>query len=163
MARQQTSFGPDEIDVIAAAYDDALRELGLSDRCDPLAELIALKILHLAQRGELDPLRMRQSVLGGLGTATHPPVAAAAPSGPLTRPCQRRSLGVKTQTHQHRGYEIQLTEAEPAWQAAIRPIDPKLPRVDWEAEPIAAAEPQVALAAARRRIDSVLSQVTTAQ
>jgi hypothetical protein len=142
---------------MATAYDDAMRELGLSDRCDPLAELIAVKILHLAQRGELDPLQMRLSVLSTIRTAMQSSGATA--TGPLTRPCLRRSLGVKIETHQHRGYEIQLTETEPAWQAAIRPIDPKLPRVDWEAEPIAAAEPHVALAAARRRIDTVLSQV----
>jgi hypothetical protein len=161
MARQQTSFGPDEIDVMAAAYDDALRALGVSDGCDPLAELIATKILHLAQHGELDPQQMRRSLLSALETAMRP--SGCAVTAPLARPCLRRSLGVKIETHQHRGYEIQLTEAKPAWQAAIRPIDPKLPRVDWEAEPIAAAVPHIALAAAKRRIDSVLAECAPGQ
>ena len=117
--------------------------------CKPIAAEISTEpeFAPLPQRGELDPLRMRQSVLGGLGTATHPPVAAAALAAHATLPTtEPRREDADASTSRLRNL---LTEAEPAWQAAIRPIDPKLPRVDWEAEPIAAAELQVALAAAR--------------
>jgi hypothetical protein len=33
--------------------------LGLTDRTDPVTELVAKKIIELANRGERDPLRLR--------------------------------------------------------------------------------------------------------
>ena len=57
------AFGPDDIKVLTAAYEEALRALGLKDRADPATEMIAKKIIELAQRGERDPVRLRERAI----------------------------------------------------------------------------------------------------
>jgi hypothetical protein len=37
------------------------------------------------------------------------------------------------------GYEIQIIHTSPFWQAAIYPINPNLPKIDWTGDPIRAA------------------------
>jgi hypothetical protein len=59
---QKSAFGPEQIAYIAAAYEDALRELGFANRTDPITEIIAKKIIEIAQTGERDPLRIRRTV-----------------------------------------------------------------------------------------------------
>ena len=56
---QNSAFGPDEIERMTTAYEDALRVLGLSDRADPLTEILAKKIIEIAQTGERDPAKIR--------------------------------------------------------------------------------------------------------
>jgi hypothetical protein len=63
---QNSAFGPEAISVMAAAFEGALTELKLTDRADPLTEIVAKKIIEVAQQGERDPVRMRQSVLSAL-------------------------------------------------------------------------------------------------
>ena len=62
------AFGPDEIRVLTIAYEEALRTLRLKDRADPATEMIAKKIIELAQRGERDPARLRdrRDLLGAM-------------------------------------------------------------------------------------------------
>lgn len=60
------ALGPDDIKVLTAAYEEALRALGLKDRADPATEMIAKKIIELAQRGERDPVRLREYAIRGL-------------------------------------------------------------------------------------------------
>ena len=57
------AFGPDEIQVLTTAYEQALRALRLKDRADPATEMIAKKIIELAQRGERDPVRLREHAI----------------------------------------------------------------------------------------------------
>jgi hypothetical protein len=57
------AFGPDEIKVLTTAYEEALRALRLKDRSDPATEMIAKKIIELAQRGERDPVRLRERAI----------------------------------------------------------------------------------------------------
>jgi hypothetical protein len=63
---QHQAFEPELIEVMTAAYEGALKDLGLTDRRDPLTELIAGKIIELAQQGECDPIRIRHLVLAAL-------------------------------------------------------------------------------------------------
>ena len=56
-------FGPDEITVLPAAFEDTLRTLRLVDRADPATEIIAKKIIELAQQGERDPVRLRERAI----------------------------------------------------------------------------------------------------
>jgi hypothetical protein len=55
---------------------EACAALRLIDRTDPLAEVVAKKIIEHAQRGERDPNRLREAVLRDLqtnrGPATYP-------------------------------------------------------------------------------------------
>jgi len=74
---QNTVFGPDDITSMAEAYENALRTLGLVDRNDPVTEIVAKKIIEIAQTGERDPLRLAALTIQQLGVpVTIPPVDA---------------------------------------------------------------------------------------
>ena len=45
---QNSAFAPEDIAPLAAAYEDCLRALKLSDRSDPMAEILAKKIIEIA-------------------------------------------------------------------------------------------------------------------
>jgi len=63
---QNHAFDPDTIAVMVTAFEDALRELRLTDRADPATELVARKVIELAERGERDPARLRDQVVRSL-------------------------------------------------------------------------------------------------
>jgi hypothetical protein len=73
---QDTAFGPDEIAVLVAAYEDALRALSLVNRTDPATEMVAKKIIELAKQGERDPVRLRERVIEAV--SSRPPSVAPA-------------------------------------------------------------------------------------
>jgi hypothetical protein len=60
------AFGPDEIKVLTTAYEEVLRTLRLQNRADPATEMIAKKIIELAQCGERDPIRLREHAIRSL-------------------------------------------------------------------------------------------------
>ena len=60
------AFGPDEIRVLTFAFDDVLRKLDLADRADPVTEVVARKIIELAQQGERDPIRLSERAVRAL-------------------------------------------------------------------------------------------------
>jgi hypothetical protein len=45
------SFDPDQIKMMAAAFQDACTALGLGNRTDPTMETVAIRIIELAKRG----------------------------------------------------------------------------------------------------------------
>jgi hypothetical protein len=55
---QNSPFGPEDIARLGTAYEQALRDFGLKDRNDPLTELIAKKIIQVAQTGVRDPAQI---------------------------------------------------------------------------------------------------------
>lgn len=59
---QNAGFSPEQIKMMATAYEGALVDFGLKDRTDPITELIAKKIIEYAQRGERDPAKLREHV-----------------------------------------------------------------------------------------------------
>jgi hypothetical protein len=61
-----SAFGPNEIEVLSSAFEAALRELNLVDRTDPATELVAKRIIDLAQQGELDADRLRERAVKGV-------------------------------------------------------------------------------------------------
>jgi len=63
---EKHAFGPDEIRVLNSAFDDALLKLGLADRADPVVEVVARKIIELAQQGERDPTRLSERAIQAL-------------------------------------------------------------------------------------------------
>jgi hypothetical protein len=63
---QQSAFGPEAIALMVAAYEDCLRVLNLADRSDPLTEMVAKKIIEVAQTGERDPERIRRRALADM-------------------------------------------------------------------------------------------------
>jgi hypothetical protein len=62
-----SAFDPEEIRCMTAAYEDALRVLQLANRQDPITELVAKKIIEVAQLGERDPKRLCDNALTELG------------------------------------------------------------------------------------------------
>ena len=59
---------------MTVAYEDVLRKLKLADRADPLTEIIAKKIIELAQTGDRDPKRLCEQALReiqGEGSSRH--------------------------------------------------------------------------------------------
>src|SRR5580692_4694268 len=55
---QEQAFGPEILDAVTTAFEDILRVLRLTDRNDPLATLIAKRIIEVAQMGERNPNRI---------------------------------------------------------------------------------------------------------
>lgn len=51
-------MGSDEISRLTTAYEKTLHTIGLVDRNDPLAEMIAKKIVEIAQTGVRDPAKL---------------------------------------------------------------------------------------------------------
>jgi hypothetical protein len=69
---RETSFGQEEIERMAAAYEGALRVLKLRDRNDPITELIAKKIIEIARHGERDATVICDRAIQELGIPRHP-------------------------------------------------------------------------------------------
>ena len=61
------SFGPDEIEVMKAAYEAALLDVGVATRDDPITELIAKSIVNVVATGERDPQAVMERALNALG------------------------------------------------------------------------------------------------
>lgn len=64
---REASFGPDEIGRMTAAYEEALRVLRLTDRNDPITDILARKIIEVARTGESDPSQICRQAIGALG------------------------------------------------------------------------------------------------
>jgi hypothetical protein len=52
---QNLAFNQDDIERLAAAYEEALQALHISDRDDPMNEVIAQRIIEGARAGARDP------------------------------------------------------------------------------------------------------------
>jgi hypothetical protein len=63
------AFSPEEVVVLTAAFEDALRALSLVDRKDPAVTMVAKRVIELAKGGEHDPILLRDAVLKSLRDA----------------------------------------------------------------------------------------------
>jgi hypothetical protein len=67
-------LGPDEIAILSAAYEDALRVLKIADRQDPITEVVAAKIIKVARlSGAISPETIREQALKELEITPEPP------------------------------------------------------------------------------------------
>jgi hypothetical protein len=57
------AFEPEDIQAMSAAFISACEKLRLTDRNDPFIEIVAGKVIELAQRGVRDPEALRKRVL----------------------------------------------------------------------------------------------------
>ncbi len=64
---QDSAFEPEQIDRIAAAYKEVLHGLRLTNRIDPLTEVVAEKVFGIAQSGAIDTARITESALKDFG------------------------------------------------------------------------------------------------
>ena len=61
------SFGQMEIEAMSAAYESALVDLGVTNRDDPITELIAKAIVNVVATGERNPKLIEQRAINALG------------------------------------------------------------------------------------------------
>lgn len=59
-------FEPEAVTMMMRAYADVCRELGLSEGDRPKVNAVARKVIEFAQRGDHDPVRLRDHVLEAL-------------------------------------------------------------------------------------------------
>jgi len=63
----EAAFEPDDVARLTSAYEAALNLLGLTDRTDPVTEIVAKKIIEIARTGERDPPKICARALKELG------------------------------------------------------------------------------------------------
>jgi hypothetical protein len=59
-------FGPDDIAIMAKAFDLLLAECKLTDRTDPVVTMVAKLVIELVRNSERDPEKIRQKIIGGV-------------------------------------------------------------------------------------------------
>jgi hypothetical protein len=64
---KESAFSPEDISRMTAAYEAALHLLRLTDRTDPVTEIVARKIIEVTGNGEHDPPRICARALKELG------------------------------------------------------------------------------------------------
>jgi hypothetical protein len=64
---EEAVFEPEEVAGLTTAYDAALQLLRLTDRTDPVTEIIAKKIIEIARSGERDPSKICARAIKELG------------------------------------------------------------------------------------------------
>ena len=65
---RNTTFGPEEIARLVAAYEMALRLLGLKDRSDPITQIVAEKIIAVGRLRIEDPAEIASLAVKELGS-----------------------------------------------------------------------------------------------
>ena len=66
---QNRPMSPEDISRLVAAYEATLKALGLTDRSDPLTELVARKIIEIGQTGVRDPQQISRRAVTDLSAA----------------------------------------------------------------------------------------------
>jgi hypothetical protein len=61
------SFGPDEIEVMRAAYEAVLIDVGVTSPDEPITDLIAKSIVIVTASGERNPKEVMERALNALG------------------------------------------------------------------------------------------------
>ena len=63
---QTSMFNPDQVRELVAAYESALASLNLTNRTDPVTELVARAIIECAKTGELDRAKLRDCAVAAV-------------------------------------------------------------------------------------------------
>lgn len=64
---QNVPLDPEDIDRLVAAYEATLRALELTERSDPITQLVAQKIFELGQTGMRDPQQISALAIQAFG------------------------------------------------------------------------------------------------
>jgi len=67
---QNSAFAPEDIAPLVAAYEHCLQSLKLSDRSDPITEMVAKKIIEIAQTGIRDSAQLGRLALREIGVSS---------------------------------------------------------------------------------------------
>jgi hypothetical protein len=63
---QNAAFGPEDTERLSAAYEEALHLLQLSDRTDPITQIVAERIIEAAKTGVREPSQLCQLAIKDL-------------------------------------------------------------------------------------------------
>jgi hypothetical protein len=66
--REGNVFGPEDINVLTAAFNAALAALQLVDRTDPAVLMVARRVIAIAKEGTRDPTVLRDRVVESFKT-----------------------------------------------------------------------------------------------
>ena len=105
------AFGPDEIAIMARAYEAGLKQINVSGQNDVAAESLAQTIVRLAKHGERDPIRLGQRAVE-IMSGTLPDVAGSTQRklrwshcvAPLIQPLRHATLFLRL--HQWTAYRV---------------------------------------------------------
>lgn len=64
---QNVPMEPEDIKCLATAYEQTLHTIGLVDRDDPIAEMVARKVIEVGQRGVRDPAQLSELTIKEMG------------------------------------------------------------------------------------------------
>jgi hypothetical protein len=78
LLQRQGVFTPEELTVLSSVFEEVLGTLAVTDRKDPMTELVAKKVIELATAGILEPNRLRALTLGAFTQEEHPAEAKRA-------------------------------------------------------------------------------------
>ena len=67
---QHQAFEPPQLQAMAYAFENACHDLKLQLKDDRERERVARKVIEIAQRGERDPIRLKEQVLAELSPIT---------------------------------------------------------------------------------------------
>jgi hypothetical protein len=70
---QNQAFEPDDIERMTVAYEAALKVLRLANRSDPITEIVAERIIAIAQTGMRDPAKLCAAALKDFDIPPEPP------------------------------------------------------------------------------------------
>ena len=63
---KNAAFNDEQVRELVHAFESVLTALALTDRSDPITELVAKKIIECAQDGEFDRVKLRECALAAL-------------------------------------------------------------------------------------------------
>jgi hypothetical protein len=69
-ATGEAAFPPEVIDAMSWAFDAVCERLAIPERAEAPREIVALRIVELARKGERDPKRLRDQALKTIGGVT---------------------------------------------------------------------------------------------
>jgi hypothetical protein len=69
---QRGSFDPEAIAVMTTAFERLLSDLKLTQRDDPVVQMVAKLVIELVRNGQRDPQQIRQQILGRIGPSRPP-------------------------------------------------------------------------------------------
>jgi hypothetical protein len=67
---QNSPLSPEDISRLVTAYEATLKALGLTDRTDPITDLVARKIIEIGQTGVRDPQQISRRAVTDLSAAS---------------------------------------------------------------------------------------------
>jgi hypothetical protein len=104
LLREGPAFEPEAVHALVLAYEDALRDLQLTDRNDPFTDIVAKAVIEVTRLGERDPAEIRNRVLKVLTKPEEP----GAPKARCVEVESKHQIVIASEAKQSRGHDTGL-------------------------------------------------------